>query len=52
MLKDAPTRPILRENAPANPKGSKRSEVSVDKGHLERWKLTGVIALSECQLKV
>lgn len=52
ILKEAPTRPILREAAHANPKGNKRSEVFIDKGHLDRWKLTGVIALSECQLKV
>ncbi|RVW56360.1 LRR repeats and ubiquitin-like domain-containing protein [Vitis vinifera] len=52
ILKEAPTRPILRETAHANPKGNKRSEVFIDKGHLDRWKLTGVIALSECQLKV
>eukprot|EP00261_Vitis_vinifera_P034777 XP_019076020.1 PREDICTED: LRR repeats and ubiquitin-like domain-containing protein At2g30105 isoform X2 [Vitis vinifera] len=51
ILKEAPTRPILREAAHANPKGNKRSEVFIDKGHLDRWKLTGVIALSECQLK-
>ena len=27
-------------------------EVSVPKSQLERWKATGVIALSECNLKV
>ncbi|XP_012078954.1 LRR repeats and ubiquitin-like domain-containing protein At2g30105 isoform X2 [Jatropha curcas] len=50
ILKDAMTRPILRANG-TNKMGNQNAQVSVDKNRLERWKVTGVIALAECNLK-
>lgn len=51
ILKDAKTRPISRDNL-ANKMVSQKTEFSIDKNCLERWKVTGVIALAECKLKV
>ncbi|GKV08407.1 hypothetical protein SLEP1_g20039 [Rubroshorea leprosula] len=50
ILKDAPTRPISRTENDYKKTG-KAVEVVVDKNRSERWKATGVIALSECNLK-
>ncbi|EEF35775.1 leucine-rich repeat containing protein, putative [Ricinus communis] len=52
MLKDAKARPILRTNATNNKTVNQKAEVFVYKNHLERWKVTGVIALAECNLQV
>ncbi|KAH7542740.1 hypothetical protein FEM48_Zijuj02G0106800 [Ziziphus jujuba var. spinosa] len=51
ILKQAQTRPIVRENN-VGKFAKEKMQVSVDKNRLERWKATGVIALSECNLKV
>uniref|UniRef100_A0A2P2KB91 LRR repeats and ubiquitin-like domain-containing protein At2g30105 n=2 Tax=Rhizophora mucronata TaxID=61149 RepID=A0A2P2KB91_RHIMU len=52
ILKEAKTRMISRDNN-ANKKKmlDENIKVSVDKKSLERWKLTGVIVLAECNLK-
>ncbi|KAF3454880.1 hypothetical protein FNV43_RR05328 [Rhamnella rubrinervis] len=50
ILKRAQTRPIARANN-ASKLEKEKMQVSVDKNRLERWKATGVIALSECNLK-
>ncbi|KAJ9167456.1 hypothetical protein P3X46_022107 [Hevea brasiliensis] len=51
ILKDAKTRPISRANL-ANKMVNQKTEFSIDKNCLDRWKVTGVIALAECNLKV
>ncbi|KAJ4840512.1 hypothetical protein Tsubulata_000451 [Turnera subulata] len=47
ILKEAKTRPIIRTNT----SDKMPKEVPVDKNRLSRWKVTGVIALAECNLK-
>lgn len=49
ILKEAPTRPIARKISHVNQK--EMVEVPVNKSRLERWKVTGVIALSASNLK-
>ncbi|KAK9940849.1 hypothetical protein M0R45_017489 [Rubus argutus] len=50
ILKQAQTLPISRENN-TNRSGKGKAQAAVDKNRLERWKATGVIGLSECNLK-
>lgn len=51
IKKEMPAPSNLRRNANANQVKEKR-EVTVEKSRTERWKATGVIALSECNLRV
>ncbi|CAL8998930.1 unnamed protein product [Prunus brigantina] len=50
ILKQAPTRPISRANN-ATTLGKEKTEVSVDKNRLDRWKATGVIGLRDYNLR-
>ncbi|KAE8039320.1 hypothetical protein FH972_011744 [Carpinus fangiana] len=49
ILKEAQSVPTRVDNA--NRLVSEKRQVRVDKNRLERWKVTGVVALSECNLK-
>ncbi|XP_022732095.1 LRR repeats and ubiquitin-like domain-containing protein At2g30105 isoform X3 [Durio zibethinus] len=50
ILKEAQTRPISRTVIDYK-KSDARTEITMDKNRLERWKATGVIALADCNLK-
>lgn len=50
--KDAPMPSNLRKTADANKAVDSKTMTPIGKSRLERWKLTGVVALSECHLKV
>ncbi|KAK9280682.1 hypothetical protein L1049_014380 [Liquidambar formosana] len=51
ILKEAKTLPISRKTINANQIVNDKIEVPVDKSRLERWKVTGVVALSGSNLK-
>lgn len=51
ILKDAKTRPISRANTSSNKTVNEKIGVLFDKNRVERWKVTGVIGLAECNLK-
>lgn len=51
-MREARTRPRERSTQNANKLVGEKQRLSVDKIRLERWKATGVIALSDCNLKV
>ncbi|KAL5750577.1 hypothetical protein ACOSP7_025180 [Xanthoceras sorbifolium] len=51
VLKETQTRMISRQADSGAKMVNEKKEVQVDKNRLERWKLTGVIALAECNLK-
>ncbi|KAG7035347.1 LRR repeats and ubiquitin-like domain-containing protein [Cucurbita argyrosperma subsp. argyrosperma] len=51
ILLEARTRPRERSTPNAKNLVDEKKRVSVDKSRLERWKATGVIALSDCNLK-
>ncbi|PRQ34599.1 putative leucine-rich repeat domain, L domain-containing protein [Rosa chinensis] len=51
ILKQAQSRPISRDNNADRSDKGKAKKAAVDKNRLERWKATGVIGLSECNLK-
>ncbi|KGN47055.1 LRR repeats and ubiquitin-like domain-containing protein At2g30105 [Cucumis sativus] len=52
ILREARTRPRERSVQNASKLVDEKQRVPVDKSRFERWKATGVIALSDCNLKV
>ncbi|KAI9196358.1 hypothetical protein LWI28_023252 [Acer negundo] len=51
ILKEAQSQVISRKADSSGKTVNEKKEVQVDKNRLERWKLTGVVALAECNLK-
>ncbi|XP_050221310.1 LRR repeats and ubiquitin-like domain-containing protein At2g30105 [Mercurialis annua] len=52
ILEDAKPRPISRANVTNDKTVNPKAEVSIEKFHLDRWKLTGIIPLAESNLKL
>ncbi|RWR78917.1 Ubiquitin domain-containing protein [Cinnamomum micranthum f. kanehirae] len=52
ITKNATTSSNLKKTADANKAGQNIIVARIEKSRVERWKLTGVVGLSECNLKV
>ncbi|KAJ8647632.1 hypothetical protein MRB53_000655 [Persea americana] len=52
ITKNATTSSNLKKTADANKAGQNIIVARIEKNRVERWKLTGVVGLSECNLKV